>query len=123
MSRLDRPSKNKPTQTGDPESYRQRIDRISAIFADIAGRAEAVSKFRCPYRDRLDRCTSKFSCRNQQSVEGKDLSVCTHDGKFDYRSAWETRPESYDRIKARIKENKDRSLAKRKTSKITSKKR
>ena len=113
MSKPDRSVKDKPTSKIDPEAYRQRIDRLSAIFSDIAGHAEELSKFRCPYRDRLDRCTGKFKCRNQQVAPNDELLICRHDGKFDYRSAWETNPESYDRAKARIKKIKSASAERR----------
>ena len=106
MSKPDRPVKDNPMPKIDPAAYRQRIDRITEIFSDIAGRAEEVSKFRCPYRDRLDRCTGKFKCRNQVASPGENLTTCSHDGQFDYRSAWETKPESYGRAKARIKKIK-----------------
>ena len=121
MSRLDRSPKKKPFQKIDSEAHRQRIDRLGAIFADIAGRAEEISKFRCPYRDRLDRCTGKFRCRNQETTEEGDVLRCTHDGHFDYRSAWETKPESYGRAKARIKKNREISAAKRGTPEVSSK--
>ncbi|MFP6754468.1 MAG: hypothetical protein VCB60_01955 [Alphaproteobacteria bacterium] len=113
MSKPDRSIKDKPTPKIDPEAYRQRIDRLSAIFSDIAGHAEELSKFRCPYRDRLDRCTGKFKCRNQKVSPDDDLLVCLHDGQFDYRSAWETDPESYGRAKARIKKIKKVSAERR----------
>ena len=120
MSRLERSPKKKPLQKIDPEAYRQSIDRLGAIFADIADHAEVVSKFRCPYRDRLDHCTGKFRCRNQETTEERDVLRCTHDGHFDYRSAWETKPESYNRAKARIKKNREISAAKRETPEVSS---
>ncbi len=88
----------------DPEAYRQRLDRLSEIFAGMVGRADEVSKSRCPYRDRLDRCTAKFSCRNQLiSKTGEAEKTCEHDGNFDYRTAWESNPDSYRRAKEKIK--------------------
>ena len=113
MSKHDKLVKGKPSPRIDPEAYRQRIDRLSAIFSDIAGHAKEVSKFRCPYRDRLDRCTGKFKCQNQRSSPDGDFFSCIHDGRFDYRSAWETNPESYDRAKDKIRKIKTISAEKR----------
>jgi hypothetical protein len=88
----------------DPEAYRQRLDRLSKIFAGMVGRADEVSKFRCPYRDRLDRCTAKFSCRNQSVRKTEEAEKgCEHDGNFDYRTAWESKPDSYRRAKEKIR--------------------
>ena len=115
MSKRDKLVKDKISPKIDPEAYRQRIDRLSAIFADIAGHAKEVSKFRCPYRDRLDRCTGKFKCRNQQVSSDDGFLSCVHDGRFDYRSAWETNPETYDRAKDKIRNIKKIS-AKRRSS-------
>ena len=113
MSKHDKLVKGKPSPRIDPEAYRQRIDRLSAIFSDIAGHAKEVSKFRCPYRDRLDRCTGKFKCQNQQPSPDGGLLSCIHDGRFDYRSAWETNPESYDRAKDKIRKIKKISAERR----------
>jgi len=115
VSKRDKLVKDKISPKIDPEAYRQRIDRLSAIFADIAGHAKEVSKFRCPYRDRLDRCTGKFKCRNQQVSSDDGFLSCVHDGRFDYRSAWETNPETYDRAKDKIRNIKKIS-AKRRSS-------
>ena len=115
MSKRDKLVKDKISPKIDPEAYRQRIDRLSAIFSDIAGHAKEISKFRCPYRDRLDRCTGKFKCRNQQVSSDDGFLSCVHDGRFDYRSAWETNPEAYDRAKDKIRNIKKIS-AKRRSS-------
>ena len=104
MSKPDRPIKNNPVLKIDPAAYRQRIDRVTEIFSYIAGRAENLSKLRCPYRDRLDRCTGKFRCRNQVPPPNeKKMTTCSHGGGCDYRSAWETKPEFYGRAKIKIK--------------------
>jgi len=115
VPKRDKLVKDKISPKIDPEAYRQRIDRLSAIFADIAGHAKEISKFRCPYRDRLDRCTGKFKCRNQQVSSDDGFLSCVHDGRFDYRSAWETNPETYDRAKDKIRNIKKIS-AKRRSS-------
>ena len=113
VSKPDRPIKNNPVPKIDPAAYRQRIDRVTEIFSNIAGRAEDLSKFRCPYRDRLDRCTGKFRCRNQVSPPSENMTTCSHGGRFDYRSAWETKPEFYGRAKTKIKKIKRLSAKKR----------
>ena len=113
MSKHDKLVKGKLSPRIDPEAYRQRIDRLSAIFSDIAGHAKEISKFRCPYRDRLDRCTGKFKCQNQQSSPDGSFLTCIHDGRFDYRSAWETNPESYGRAKDKIRKIKKTSAERR----------
>lgn len=88
----------------DKAAYQKRLDRISEIFADMVGRADDLSRERCPYRDRLDRCTAEFRCRNQAAPDaGEELARCTHDGRFDYRTAWESNPNSYKRAKEKLK--------------------
>lgn len=90
---------------------RQRLDRISQIFGSMVSQAQDLSQSRCPYRDRFDRCTAQFSCRNQQKAEDGETEAfrCGHDGVFDYRSAWESQPLSEE--KARLRINKIRSEA------------
>jgi hypothetical protein len=73
----------------DPAEYQKRLDRLSEILNGIAEHAAELSASRCPYKDRLDRCTAKFGCRNQRRAEGKIL-MCAGDDKLDYRSAWES---------------------------------
>ena len=93
----------------DESEYRKRLQRVSEIFADMVGHAEVLSRHRCPYRDRHDRCTASFRCRSQLAQDGADApALCTHDGRFDYRLAWETEPASYDRAKRRIAQAKRR---------------
>jgi hypothetical protein len=72
----------------DPAEYRKRLDRLSEILNGIAQHAAELSDSRCPYKDRLDRCTAKFGCRNQRR-QGKIL-LCVGDDKLDYRKAWES---------------------------------
>ncbi len=88
----------------DGQAYRERLDRIAEIFTDMATRAEAISRTRCPYRDRLDQCTALFRCRNQirPPDDTEDRLTCGHDGAFDYRSAWETHPRARDRVQQKI---------------------
>ncbi len=75
----------------DKEAYQKRLDRITALFADMMVHADEQSTYRCPYKNRFDECTAKFGCRNQRQprAAGK-LLLCGGDDKLDYRSAWET---------------------------------
>ena len=74
----------------DPEEYRKRLDQITQLFASIMTHADNLSTLRCPYKNRFDRCTAMFGCRNQRKpeVEG-ELRHCVGDDKLDYRPAWE----------------------------------
>lgn len=83
---------------------RKRLDRINEIFEVMVSHAEDLSQSRCPYRDRLDRCTAMFSCRNQRETgTGETVALsCGHDGTFDYRSAWESQPRSYAKARERV---------------------
>ena len=73
----------------DPVEYQKRLAQMSEIFEGIGRHAAEVSTTRCPYKDRLDRCTAKFGCRNQRRGENRVL-FCAGDDKLDYRSAWES---------------------------------
>ena len=66
------------------------MSRLQAIFSDMNETVNAVSTYRCPYKNAQDRCTAKFGCRNQdRSVPDGELFICTGDDNLDYRSAWE----------------------------------
>jgi len=87
----------------DKQEYQKRLDRITELFSGMVEKADEVSRHRCPYRDRHDECTAAFRCRNQRPpAEGRKLALCGHDGKFDYRSAWESVPATYERAKERL---------------------
>ena len=73
----------------DRAEYQKRLDELSEILNGIARHATELSVGRCPYKDRHDRCTAQFGCRNQRKSEGK-LPLCAGDDKLDYRSAWES---------------------------------
>ncbi len=74
----------------DKERYRRSMSRLEAIFRDINETANAVSTYRCPYKNAQSRCTAKFGCRNQdRRVPEGELFICVGDDKLDYRSAWE----------------------------------
>ena len=99
-----------------PEEVQKRFDRLTEIFGDIVQHADAQSSWRCPYRDRRDLCTAKFHCRNQtaaapaaaESAASGDL-YCSHDGSFDYRSAWESDPRTGERARRRIETIRERA--------------
>ena len=69
------------------------------MLATIADHANTQATWRCPYKDRHDRCTAAFGCRNQRRPAagdprfepgaGKPRFLCSADDKLDYRSAWE----------------------------------
>ena len=75
----------------DRAEYQKRLDQLSEILNGIAQHAAEVSTSRCPYKDRLDRCTAKFGCRNKRKpLAPGELPVCASDDKLDYRKAWHT---------------------------------
>ena len=64
--------------------------RLNDIFRGMSEAIDAVSTWRCPYKNVQDRCTSGFGCRNQdRSVSSGELFKCTGSDHLDYRSAWE----------------------------------
>ena len=76
----------------DPTVVQASFVRLSAILGEMMVTVADVSTRRCPYRDRLDRCTAKFGCRNQRrSAGGTEPRMCGGDDRLDYRSAWEAR--------------------------------
>ena len=92
----------------DKAAYQQRLDRITELLSGIVAHAADQARERCPYRDRHDECTAAFRCRNQRPPAAAGArEQCGHDGVFDYRSAWESDPESLDRARARIDSVKD----------------
>ncbi len=96
------------------QEYQERLDRLTEIFSGIVSHADEQAQSRCPYRDRDDRCTAAFKCRNQvpSDVEGEP-ATCGHDGAFDYRLAWETDPGAHDRAKKRLGEIQRSAAARR----------
>ena len=74
------------------------------MLAPIADHANVQATWRCPYKDRHDRCTAAFGCRNQRRPEAGDPRfasgadklrfLCVGDDKLDYRSAWEVDAEA-----------------------------
>ena len=92
----------------DADAWQERLDRLGSVLATIADHAGAQAQWRCPYKDRHDRCTAAFGCRNQRRppagdprfepgaalLSGAALSrfLCAGDDRLDYRNAWETDP-------------------------------
>ncbi len=99
----------------DKDELQKRLDRITEIFGEMVGHAEVQAQTRCPYRDRHDRCTAHIRCRSQLDMGDGERPACTHDGRFDYRLAWETRPDSRERAKRRIRTIRERAAARRRT--------
>ena len=98
----------------DPQEIRRRLDRISEIFTGVVTHAERVSRERCPYRDRLDRCTALFRCRNQRADSADaEVLLCGHDGELDYRTAWETDARARERVKGKIAAIRSQAAARR----------
>ena len=93
----------------DKAAYQKRLDRITEIFADMVTHADVSARHRCPYRNRFDQCTAEFKCRAQRPPKATgEPAQCGHDGRFDYRSAWQSDPSSYRRAKEKIEKIKDR---------------
>ena len=103
-----------PSKPIDEKELRERLDRIGEIFGEMVAHADTQARTRCPYRNRLDRCTAHISCRSQLATGDGGPPACTHDGSFDYRLAWETRPDSRERAKRRIRAIRERAAARRK---------
>jgi hypothetical protein len=98
----------------DEERYRERQQRLTEILADIAGHAHVVSKDRCPYKNKAGECTAQFRCRNQRPFDGgQNPFLCGHDGTFDYRTAWETRPETYEKTREKLKRIREEAARRR----------
>ena len=96
------------------EELQKRLDRITELFAGMVTHADEQANSRCPYRNRFDQCTAKFHCHNQQPpTSGGDELMCGHDGRFNYREAWESDPQSYDKAKAKIEKIKNQAARRR----------
>ncbi|MBT3978418.1 MAG: DUF4445 domain-containing protein [Rhodospirillaceae bacterium] len=106
------------------KDYQQRLDQMTEIFAEILGNAQdkvmdpVSGQGRCPYRSAKDICTAKFGCANREDPRGSRDSgaepVCAHDGTLDFRGAWETRPENYQKTKEKIKDVRQQAKQTRK---------
>ena len=75
----------------DKKEYQRRLDKITELFSSMSVHADEQSTYRCPYKNKEDRCTAKFGCRNQRKPGNRrQLLICGGDDKLDYRQAWET---------------------------------
>ena len=100
------------------KDYQRRLDAMSGIFSDILENAQdkIAGQGRCPYRSAADICTAKFGCANRENPKDTGAEpICAHDGTLDFRTAWETKPESYARTKEKIAQVKERSEKARKS--------
>ena len=87
------PLTDRPAGAGD-DAGEAGLAQVEALLASLVDMAMASTQGRCPYKNRFDRCTAGFGCRNQRRpTEEGGLRVCSAaDGTLDYRSAWETEP-------------------------------
>ena len=76
------------------ERYKQSLARLAEIMEPMAKHSDNQALFICPYKNRFDRCTAKFGCRNQRKQEAGELMLCASDDKLDYRPYWEVESES-----------------------------
>lgn len=74
----------------DRERLRASMARVYQLFKEIATVADDVMTQRCPYKDRHDRCTAEFVCRNQRRPSDDGPLECGGDDRLDYRSAWQS---------------------------------
>lgn len=99
------------------KDYQQRLDQITEIFADIMGEAQnqlqVRGQGRCPYRSAKDVCTAKFGCANRERSKNNAEPICAHDGTLDFRNAWESRPENYQKTKGKIAQVRRRAAQQR----------
>jgi len=49
--------------------------QLTDLVAELVRRAEKLSRVRCPYRDRNDRCTARFACADREIAAGS-VPVC-----------------------------------------------
>ena len=89
----------------DKKDYQRSLDRMTDIFTDILTDAQGKvqDQGRCPYRSAKDICTAKFGCANRAHPGATEAEpICAHDGTMDFRGAWESKPESYQKTKEKI---------------------
>ena len=72
------------------ERLQRSLDRLWEIYRGIGDRVNEVCSYRCPYKNREDRCTARFGCRNQRFADGPGQpALCVGSDSLDYRSAWD----------------------------------
>lgn len=92
----------------------ERRQRMTEILADIAGHAQSTARERCPYMNKPGLCTAQFKCRNQRPADQDGGAFrCGHDGTFDYRTAWETRPDAYETTRAKLRKIREEAELRR----------
>ncbi len=80
----------------DKEAYKNSLDKLTEVLTGVARHADEQSTYRCPYKNRHDECTAKIGCRNQRKPKTEGgLLMCGGDDKLDYRTAWESDPDSH----------------------------
>ena len=73
------------------ERYKKSIAKLESIMAPMNEAAMRQAQFRCPYRNKDDRCTAKFGCRNQSKPKVNDMLGCDqkNNDTLNYKSYWE----------------------------------
>jgi len=73
------------------ERYKKSIAKLESIMAPMNEAAMRQAQFRCPYRNKDDRCTAKFGCRNQRKPKVNDMLGCDqkNNDTLNYKSYWE----------------------------------
>ena len=71
------------------ERIQQSFDRLMEVMAPIAKHADHQATRRCPYKNKNNRCTAKFGCRNQRKPAVDGMLHCASDDKLDYRNFWD----------------------------------
>ena len=85
--------------------YEKSRAKLTEIFTKIAVHADQQALVRCPYKDRHDQCTAQFACRNKRKPRAEgELPACVSDDKLDYRPAWETDPDGYAELRAKMRD-------------------
>jgi hypothetical protein len=73
------------------ERYKKSLKMLEDIMAPMNDTAMLQAQFRCPYRNKDDRCTAKFGCRNQRKPKVNDMFECDqkNNDNLNYKSYWE----------------------------------
>jgi ribosome modulation factor len=66
------------------------LDRANDLLGGLVKLAEGSMQERCPYKNRENRCTAAFGCRNQRpDREAAGSLLCVGSDLLDYRPAWQ----------------------------------
>ena len=73
------------------ERYKKSLKMLEDIMAPMNDTAMLQAQYRCPYRNKDDRCTAKFGCRNQRNPKVNDMLGCDqkNNDNLNYKSYWE----------------------------------